>query len=219
MSERVLEEHITGCTAAHRRLVAHLEELLGAGQLDASASSRLPDWTVGHVLTHLARNADSFVGVIESAARGEVSYQYPSMEAREEGIAQGAPRPAAEQVADVRRSIEALGAAFAGCTDETWSGRWRNAFGEQSIDEVPFRRWREVEIHHADLGLPGFDFQDMSPRYVTEELSRRTMEWGSRQPMGMTSLPPEALALPPPIRVAWLMGRLTPPGLEPVRFP
>src|SRR5436190_7190810 len=141
MSERALEEHIAGCTAAHRCLVDHLETLLAEGALDASAPSRLPNWSVGHVLTHLARNAESFVGVIAAAARGEVGSQYPSMEARELGIEQGAPRPAGEQVADVRATIESLHAAWSDGTDTIWSRRWRNAFGEQPVGEIPFRRW------------------------------------------------------------------------------
>ena len=48
-----------------------------ASTLDASAPSLLPGWTVGHVLTHLARNADSMVRVLDAAERGEVVERYP----------------------------------------------------------------------------------------------------------------------------------------------
>ena len=44
---------------------------------DARRASRLPDWTVGHVLAHVARNADSHVRRAEAATRGEVVEQYP----------------------------------------------------------------------------------------------------------------------------------------------
>jgi maleylpyruvate isomerase len=48
---------------------AATERLLHAvGALDNAAvtqSSRLPGWTRGHVLTHLARNADALVNVFE----------------------------------------------------------------------------------------------------------------------------------------------------------
>ena len=41
------------------------------------------------------------------------------------------------------------------------------------------------------------------------------MRWNARRPMGMTGLPPAALALPPPRRLAWLLGRIDVPGLDP----
>jgi len=41
------------------------------------------------------------------------------------------------------------------------------------------------------------------------------MQWASRKPMGLTSLPAAAMALPEAQRVAWLTGRLTVAGLEP----
>ncbi|MET0910545.1 MAG: maleylpyruvate isomerase N-terminal domain-containing protein, partial [Ilumatobacteraceae bacterium] len=47
----------------------------GAGA-DAELPSLLPGWTRGHVLTHIARNADSFVRLLEAAGRGEVVTQY-----------------------------------------------------------------------------------------------------------------------------------------------
>jgi len=41
------------------------------------------------------------------------------------------------------------------------------------------------------------------------------MLWASRQPMGMTTLPPLALAASPSDRLAWLTGRSTIAGLDP----
>jgi len=223
MNQRDLDEHLAGCRGAHQRLLGHLDTLLAADALAdgiVSRPSRLPGWTIGHVLSHLARNADSHVGLFEGANRGEALDQYRGgTPARAADIEAGADRSADEQVADVRRSIEALEAEWAACSPVGWAGRWRGTVGgEQPIDDLPFRRWREVEIHHADLGLPGFGIDNWTARYVNEELTRRTMEWSSRQPMGMTGLPASALALRPTQRLAWLMGRVTPEGLEPVRF-
>ena len=73
-------------------------------------------------------------------------------------------------------------------------------------------------MHHADLGLAGFDLDDWSSRYVAEELRIRTMEWTSRQPMGLATLPEAALRLAPAVRLAWLLGRAVPDGLEPVQY-
>ena len=61
---------------AHRALVDHLEAMAGGAGADPALPSLLPGWTRGHVLTHIARNADSFVRVLEAARRGEVVTQY-----------------------------------------------------------------------------------------------------------------------------------------------
>ena len=58
---------IAGATAAHGRLLAAIERLTDA---DVAQASLLPGWTVGHVLTHLARNADSHVRMLEAAGDG-----------------------------------------------------------------------------------------------------------------------------------------------------
>ena len=65
-----LDRDLAGRRGGPRRLHRMLDEMLGAGRLDAPAPSRLPGWTVGHVLTHLARNADSMVRVLGAAEAG-----------------------------------------------------------------------------------------------------------------------------------------------------
>src|SRR3954471_23186695 len=60
--------------------------------------SRLPGWTRGHVLAHLARNADALVNVLEGRP------MYPSGEARDADIERDAPRPLDVQLADLRDS-------------------------------------------------------------------------------------------------------------------
>src|SRR5439155_7551235 len=54
--EADLQLLVDGCIGAHRRLLATLEVVDDA---TARGLSQLPAWTRGHVLTHLARNADS----------------------------------------------------------------------------------------------------------------------------------------------------------------
>ena len=48
---------------------ALLDGLRGLTDDEARRPSLLPGWTVGHVLTHLARNADGVRGMIEGATR------------------------------------------------------------------------------------------------------------------------------------------------------
>lgn len=161
---------IDGCRAAHARLLVTLSTVTDG---TARQPSRLPGWTVGHVLTHLARNADSHTRRIGGALRGEVMDQYPGgWEGRAAEIEAGAGRPAAALVADVRASAEALEDAWSSMPDEAWDRHGRAVSGKLvSMDALLFSRWREVEIHHVDLGV-GFGYQDWSDAFVAYELPR-----------------------------------------------
>lgn len=97
--QRDLQRDVAGATTAHALLVA---ALAGLTDQQCAGPSLLPGWTIGHVLTHLARNADSHVGMLLAANRGEVAVQYPGgLSQRAADIEAGADRPAAEQVADL----------------------------------------------------------------------------------------------------------------------
>ena len=77
--------------AAHGALAASID---GLDDETARRPSLLPGWTVGHVLAHLARNADGMRGMLDGGGRGEVAAQYPGGAAqREADIAAGAGRP------------------------------------------------------------------------------------------------------------------------------
>ena len=162
---------IDGAHNAHAVLLERLSTLTDA---EARRPSRLPGWSIGHVLTHVARNADSHTRMFQAAQQGVVADQYPGgMAQRSSEIETGADRPAAELVADVRASAERLEAAWRSTDTAAWahgSGRTGNA-GERPLDDLVFRRWREAEVHHVDLGLH-FDWADWSADYVDLELDR-----------------------------------------------
>ena len=126
---------------------------------------------MGHVLTHIARNADGHCNMFDGAAKGEVFAQYPGgMAQRVDEIEMGAHRRAAEIVDDLDRTITALEAKWVSATDEMWAtGRCRSFTGEMPLALQPFRRWREVEIHHHDLGAE-FSWRDWSDEYTMREL-------------------------------------------------
>lgn len=204
---------VAGCASAHQCLLATLDALDDATVVRPSL---LPGWTVGHVTTHLARQAESATRVLEAAARGESAERYPGgREQRAAEIEAGAPRPAREQADDVRRTTWRLESAWASVPAEGWALTGTLLGQSEAVSELPFRRWREVEVHHADLGLPDFTWDDWSDGYVRRELARLEMTWAARRPMGLTGLPAAALALPPTRRVAWMLGRLEVDGLEP----
>jgi maleylpyruvate isomerase len=207
-----LDRDVAGAAAAHQGLLTMLDESVAAGVLDGSAPSRLPGWSVGHVLTHVARNADSMERVLTAAERGETVLRYAPGQ-RDAEIESGATRPPDELVADVRITIWRLEQAWS--THTRWDGRSREGPDREiPVSDLPFLRWREVEVHRVDLGL-GYEPADWPAEYVRKDLRLMEMRWNARRPMGMTGLPPQALAAPPHERLAWLLGRTSIADLAP----
>jgi maleylpyruvate isomerase len=188
---------VAGCVTAQAALDA---ELVGLDDATARGPSRLPEWSVGHVLTHIARNADSVVWRLAGAARGELRDQYPGgLEQRRADIEAGAGRPAEELVADVRTSSAAVEQVMAELPDPAWDAPSRTARGvvEPSRDAV-LSRWREVVVHHGDLGL--------QPVPLPLGL---VAAWLPRE------LPQLADRTDPAALLAWVVGRGDPPPLAP----
>jgi maleylpyruvate isomerase len=152
--------------------------LVDLRDLDDSTARRpslLPGWSVGHVLAHIARNADGLVRLVDWAETGIPTPMYDSMDSRTADIEAGAELPPAELVADVRDSAQRLDDAFARLLALPTAGADRLVlFGVQPpgtvpdvpAAELPWARLREVSIHHLDLGLPGFGPADWSPSFV-----------------------------------------------------
>ncbi len=169
--------------AAHTRLVSDLR----ADDFDPRAASVLPDWSIGHVLTHIARNADSFTGMFEAAAQGETRAQYPGgAEQRRRDIEAGAPRSREALVDDVAGACARLEAACDAATDAVWrDGLGRVTDGEIALRELPSRRRKEVVVHHRDLGL-AYGAADWPADFVTDELPRVLETLPRRLPDGIT---------------------------------
>lgn len=161
---------IEGATAAHARLLATVAALTDE---DTDRPSLLPGWTVGHVLTHLARNADSHARILAAAAGGDSVEQYEGgWAAREAGIEGGADRSAADLVDDVRSASARLEELWASLPEAAWDGHGFNSDGDRwPCAQLPFHRWREVEVHLVDLGL-GPSWTDWPDAYVARELPR-----------------------------------------------
>lgn len=123
--------------------------------------SRLPGWSRGHVLAHLARNADALVNVLQGRP------MYASAEARDADIEEGAPRPVRVQMADVRDSAGRFQAAGDAPADWSRTVELRNGVTD-SASRVPFRRWAEVELHHVDLGI-GYELEDLPAEFTERE--------------------------------------------------
>ncbi|GGP82465.1 maleylpyruvate isomerase [Streptomyces griseomycini] len=160
------------------------ERLLTAvGALDNAAvtqSSRLPGWTRGHVLTHLARNADALVNVLAGRP------MYASGEARDADIEQGAPRALDAQLADVRESAERFRRAGAAPADWSRTVELRNGVTDRAAG-VPFRRWAEVELHHVDLGI-GYELEDLPAEFTEREIDFLARRFAGHRDVPATSL-------------------------------
>jgi maleylpyruvate isomerase len=138
---------------------------------DVRTPSRLPGWTVGHVLAHVARNADSHLRRTHASIAGEVIDQYPGgFEGRAAEIDAGAHRPAAELIADVCTTGAQLGAAWRDTPAHAWAGVTRDVSGvERALSTLPSRRWQELEVHAVDLGI-GITHRDWSDEFVAAYL-------------------------------------------------
>jgi len=188
---------LEGIRVADAALLTTLE---GLDDATARRASRLPGWSVGHVLTHVARNADSVVRRLEGTAAGVLVDQYiGGPEGRAAEIEAGAARPAEELVADVTATCAAVQQAVEAMPDDAWSGVSRTVGGQlRTAAQVVFSRWRELEVHHVDLGL-GYGLEQWP-----EDLARRWL--GDLLP----DLPDRA---GPQQLLAWCLGRAAPPVL------
>ena len=215
------EDALAYLGAATANLVAAIG---GLSDGDVRGPSVLPGWSRAHVLTHLARNAEGGVRLLGWARTGVPSYEYESLEARAAAIEEGAGRPAAVLIDDVRATAEAFAAAAARMPPEAWDREVRWTGGQESPASliVP-SRWGEVLIHHVDLDT-GFRPADW-PAVFTGELLPRivTLLRGRGRAMDAVRLeatdtgevfsigeitPASPLAAGPACELlAWLLGR------------
>ena len=186
------------------RLVEHLRSLNAP---DPATPSLLPGWSLGHVLSHIARNADSILRMLAGLPQ-----YWKGWESRTADIELGAGRPWTELVDDVETTGVAVVLRMREVTD--WAGSVRAASAERPKAMLPHLRRREVEVHRADLGL-GYGFADMPGDYVRKEARLLEMLWKARQPMGLTPLPDAVQRLPEHARLEWLFGRRAVDGVAP----
>lgn len=188
--------------AAHQRLLATLVTIDDA---TVGRPSRLPGWTIGHVLTHIARNADGHTRRLEGALNGIEVARYPGgPEQREGEIEAGAERTARQLYEDVDESAKRLEATWERSAAAGWPNAQLLATDRFPTTGSPVRRLREVEVHHVDLGL-GYEVTDWPDEYVEWEL-----------PLALARLPAR-LANPKDAHrlLGWLTGRSpNPDGIE-----
>ena len=218
------------------RLAAASERLLATATALSDAQARepslLPGWTRGHVLTHIARNADGMVNLLSWARTGTETPMYASAESRNADIEAGAGRRAADLAADLRESAARFAAAAAVMPGDAWTARVRALRGPGfPALGVLDRRLSEVEIHHVDLDA-GYAPGDWPADFVADALPRvadsftgrddapSCLAWADGAPHGYrigpagSASPPVVVHGRPAELLAWLLGRDSGAGLR-----
>jgi maleylpyruvate isomerase len=174
---------------------------------DLRAPSLLPGWTRGHVLAHVARNADAMRNVLAGVRTGQDRPGYASAAAREAGIEQDAGRRAAEHAADLADSAMALRTVARQLPDECWQVPVRMLDTATSFPaaELLIRRLVEIELHHCDLGA-GYGPGDWPAAFAGMELPEPMRTWREDR----LGYPEPAPLRPARSPVAWQRGRPLP---------
>ncbi|AGL17444.1 maleylpyruvate isomerase family mycothiol-dependent enzyme [Actinoplanes sp. N902-109] len=180
------------------------------------APSLLPGWTRGHVLTHLARNADGGTRLLTGGR------EYPSPAARAAAIEAGSTRPAAEQLHDLRTSADRFAAACHARPHTAWDTMltWTTGRQRPAWRTLP-ARLSEVHLHHTDLDA-GYRPHDWPAGFVTTQLATVVSAFAGRPGVPGLRLhatdtgrtyrlggpgTPRAVTGPQAALLAWLTGR------------
>jgi maleylpyruvate isomerase len=193
----------------------------------------LPGWTRGHVLTHVARNADGLGNLLRWARTGTKTPMYASREARRAAIEAGSGRSAAELTADVQGTAITFAAEAASLPGQSWTAQVQMLTGPpMPAHRVLDWRLREVEIHHVDLAT-GYRPADWPAEFVTDNLPEVAASFAGREDTPSCLLQPDGNGFgllrigparpaptgvlvtgPPAELLAWLIGRDDGSGLR-----
>ncbi|MEU0738726.1 maleylpyruvate isomerase family mycothiol-dependent enzyme [Streptomyces sp. NPDC006134] len=157
--------------ASTDRFVATVTSLTDA---QVQGGTRVPPWTRGHVITHVARAADSLCRLPTWARTGVETPQYASMDARAAEIEAGAGRRVADLVADALGTAARFEEAVRTLPPAAWHAEVRMRTGElRTPATLVSTRLRELEIHHADLDA-GYGFRDIpadAARWIIDDIA------------------------------------------------
>jgi maleylpyruvate isomerase len=190
----------------------------------------LPGWTVGHLVTHLARNADAVRNLTVWAISGVETPMYPSQEARDAGIQDGADRDRDELLEDLSTAAADLRSELAAMPPSALTATVRLRDGRPLPGRsLPYFRMQELYIHLIDLGL-GFEPTDWPDDFVRTALTRISRNRADAGDLATAALrsevdgyewetgPADGVTIvgSPPLLLEWLCGRGTAQGLSTV---
>jgi maleylpyruvate isomerase len=173
-----ISQSMASIAAATGRMLASAGTLTDA---QVRQPSLLPGWTRGHVLSHLARNAEGLANLLRWARTGIEAPMYASAQARTADIEAGAGRSAADLAADAAATSEAFAEQAASLPGEAWTAQVRALTGPPfPAYGVLQRRLSEVEIHHVDLAA-GYRPIDWPADFVADALARVADSFAGRE--------------------------------------
>ena len=158
--ELPIVNHETIIASVDRETAALLSSLLGGFlEIDLQGQPVLDEFTGGHVLTYLAREADRMADELLAATGRPV----PPLDAdRRWDVEQGGLRPGAVLIEDFVEASSRLTDAMEGVHD--WSTL--NA----TVSEIPGGRLVQLLVHHADLNRPWDSVPEQDARMALSQL-------------------------------------------------
>lgn len=156
---------------------------------DLRAPSRLPGWSRGHVVAHVAGVADAMSRQLHYAARGETIELYDGgPDGRNRAIEEGALHSADRLRQEVDAALDLALSAFRGLSESGWNTPISYRGGV--VRDGGLALWRELVIHGTDVGTGG-EADSWSPQFCEHLFSFLAVRVppGVRvrlQPFGMT---------------------------------
>jgi len=168
-----LEATLDALHRSEQRLLRTVDSLTGD---QWSEPSLLPGWTRGHVVAHLALNAEGLARAVDGLAHERVVPIYESNDRRDADIEELSTADAPEIRERLFAAGQLLRDALGSLDESQWAGTVARLPGGPfwSVSTVPGIRRREVEIHHADLDA-GYGRRDWPPDFAVELLDAVTV--------------------------------------------
>lgn len=183
-SSSQLMSYLDSAAAGFREHAASLQDA------DVRDASRLPGWSRGHVLAHVAGVAEAMERQLQYAADGETVDLYDGgSDGRNRAIEEGAVRSAEQHRQQLDTTLSNALSAFRDLQESGW--RTPISYRGGVVRDGGLALWRELVIHGTDLGTGG-EADDWSPQFCEHLfgfLSARVPS-GVRlriQPIGMAS--------------------------------
>jgi maleylpyruvate isomerase len=143
---------------------------------DLDAPSALPGWSRRHVIAHVGYNARGLNRLVHWASTGEPTAMYPSQDARDAEIEQGAAQPAQQLRELVAGSAADLDAGWRTLTDEQWRHPVQARGATVPAAETARMRARETWLHAVDLDS-GASYEEFPPEFVDVLLAFVVGNW------------------------------------------
>ncbi|MFI5958360.1 maleylpyruvate isomerase family mycothiol-dependent enzyme [Cryptosporangium sp. NPDC051539] len=181
--------------------------------------SVLPGWSRAHVIAHVARNGDAMVRLVEGALAHRTVEAYPGGPVvRDAEIETGAQSDANDLMDEVASANISVVHAFARMTAPTWGRQVLFPTGAYPASRCAWARWREVEIHHVDLGLDVYTIESWPEEFVSCHLPHELAKLPNRLKPGVavqvgrsrfgSGDVAASIDGPDSALLAWLLGRV-----------